>query len=363
MKLTFDMFTESGRCFEARKPIPILTLKKEFEDEAVSYVFADAAVREAFEGKELALQVGLTEIVTTELFHGDKAAAPTREQMEKEWGTSENYFSCDAILVTEGGLYLGIAEGGAIAPIGGVATYKATSYTDDDNNGAGYKEGHAYTATFAVALHYCPSIWDKTTLYRNRAYRELCEFTVPEGIVKIGKKAFAYCEKLEKVTLPKGLRIIDDCAFDHCKALTEIALPEGLKEIGYDAFCSCTSLGSVAIPRSVMYIKAGAFRYCESLTEFTLPDGFCAVPDSLLQHCQSLVRVTLPKDITYIGRYAFYDCTALADITLPEGLLEIADNAFEKCTALCGLVIPKSVKTIGWGALYGPKNTVYPNKK
>ena len=363
MELTLAMFSESGKIFEGYKPIPILTLKSEYETDVLAYVYADASLRAAFEGAPLAEQVGLTEIVTTELFYGDKATVPTREEMEKEWGESENYFSCDAILLTESGLYLGILEGGALVPIGGVATYKATSYTGDDNNGAGYKEGHAYTATFAVALHYSPSIWDKTTLYRNRAWRDLSEFTVPEGITKIGKKAFAYCEGLERITLPSSLRMIDACAFDHCKALTEITLPNRLKEIGYDAFSCCRSLKSVTIPRSVMCIKAGAFRYCESLTEFTLPDGFCAVPDSLLQHCGALVRVNLPKDIAYIGRYAFYECTALTEITLPEGLLEIASNAFEKCTALDGLIVPKSVKAIGWRALYGPKNTVYLNKK
>lgn len=362
MKPTLDMFQKTDRIFEGWKPIPIYTVKPEYEGEMIAHVFADKELFAAFSGKTLDEQVGMSEIHFVELSGEDGACAPTREEMLKEWGKSENAFHCDGLLLTEAGLYLGILYKSALAFLGGCATFCDTARTGDDNNGAGYKEGYSYDAIFSVMLYYSPAVWDKTTLYRNRAFCELVDFTVPDGVMRIGRKAFYDCKKLRTVTLPKTLRSIDVEAFHGCSALFEVALPEGLKEIHYAAFCAC-GLKAVTLPRSLVYIGARAFSFCRSLSEFAFPAGFGAIPEELFMCCSGLVRVELPKDIEYIGRYAFYECSALTEITLPEGLREIRDNAFEKCTALDGLVIPKSVTTVGWGALYGPKNTVYLNKR
>ena len=362
MNLSHDMFSESGRVYEGRKPIPILILKEEYEAAVIAYVYTDSAMREAFEGKPLDEQIGMSEIVIRELSYGEKAADPTRAEMEAAWGESENYFAAEAILVSASGLYLGVIRDGVIAVLGRAVSYRATSRMGDDNNGAGYKEGRTYTATFELALHYSPSVWDTTTFYRNRAHRALSEITIPESIEKIGQKAFYGCDRLARITLPKGLKVIGAQAFDHCSALCEIDLPEGLTEIGYAAFSCCTALKAITLPQSLTKLGSRAFMACSSLTEFALPSHFTGVPDALLQRCESLVRVDLPKGILRIGMYAFYECTALAEIALPEGLTEIESDAFKKCTALNGLVIPKSVKTIGWSALWGPKNTVYLNK-
>lgn len=362
MEPTLDMFQPTDRIFEGWKPIPIYTARPDCEDALIAHVFADGELLAAFSGKPLAEQVGMSEIRVVELSGDDTAHAPTREEMQKEWGESDNAFVCDGLLLTEGGLYLGILYKGALVFLGGYATFLGTASTGDDNNGAGYKEGHSYDATFSVMLCYSPAVFDKTTLYRNRAFCDLCEFTVPDGVMQIGKKAFYDCKSLKTLTLPKSLRVIDSEAFHGCTALSEITLPEGLKEIRYAAFCDC-GLQAITLPRSIVYLGARAFSFCKSLASFAFPAGFGAIPKEMFMYSEGLVRVALPKDIRYIDQYAFYGCTALSEITLPEGLLEIRDSAFEKCTALDGLVVPKSVTTIGWGALYGPKNTVYLNKR
>lgn len=40
--------------------------------------------------------------------------------------------------------------------------------------------------------------------------------TLTEGVTNIGEGAFAYCSKLETVTLPGSLTVVDDSAFYRC---------------------------------------------------------------------------------------------------------------------------------------------------
>lgn len=67
------------------------------------------------------------------------------------------------------------------------------------------------------------------------------------------KAVFENCNKLNKVTITKGLRFINDYAFFECKALKEIKLPEGLQSIGVGVFYR-TGIKQLTIPGSVVKI-------------------------------------------------------------------------------------------------------------
>lgn len=60
--------------------------------------------------------------------------------------------------------------------------------------------------------------------------RALKEVVVAEGCVRIPYSAFAQCESLERITLPKSLKSIDNWAFDCCTGLTEINYNGTIKE-------------------------------------------------------------------------------------------------------------------------------------
>ena len=76
---------------------------------------------------------------------------------------------------------------------------------------------------------------------------------IPGQIGGIDESSFENCNKLNKVTITKGLRFIDDYAFFECKALKEIKLPEGLQSIGVGAFYR-TGIKQLTIPGSVVKI-------------------------------------------------------------------------------------------------------------
>ena len=76
---------------------------------------------------------------------------------------------------------------------------------------------------------------------------------IPGQIGGIDESSFENCNKLNKVTITKGLRFINDYAFFECKALKEIKLPEGLQSIGVGVFYR-TGIKQLTIPGSVVKI-------------------------------------------------------------------------------------------------------------
>ena len=68
---------------------------------------------------------------------------------------------------------------------------------------------------------------------------ELTEYTLPHGVTRIGRDAFAKCKNLEKVTRLFTLTEIGSQAFDECTSLREIQLPDSVRKLGYGAFYEC----------------------------------------------------------------------------------------------------------------------------
>lgn len=97
------------------------------------------------------------------------------------------------------------------------------------------------------------------------------DIQVPAEVKKIGKKAFAGCAGLTRVTLPQGLREIGDRAFAGCTGLNWVQLPEGLRAIGSGAFAGCSGLFGIELPQGVRKIGKGAFAGCSSLARLVVP--------------------------------------------------------------------------------------------
>ena len=198
---------------------------------------------------------------------------------------------------------------------------------------------------------------------------------IPEGITRIGNRAFYKERDLTGVSLLQGLEGIGDFAFART-GLSDISIPEGVKDIGYAAFYNCRELNNVMIPASVENIEMGAFDgtpWLDGRLGNSGNDGFVTVGDGiLLAYGGDGGDVTVPDSVRTIGPGCFADMTGLKSITLPEGLVKIGEEAFRGCrglekvnlpstveviedrafkdTGLKGVVIPASVKSIGLGA-------------
>ena len=67
-------------------------------------------------------------------------------------------------------------------------------------------------------------------------------FTIPEGVVAIGNRAFFQCQSLKNINFPNSLKTIGKFAFTSCSNLEEITLPNSLESIDESAFSACTAL-------------------------------------------------------------------------------------------------------------------------
>ena len=81
----------------------------------------------------------------------------------------------------------------------------------------------------------------------------------------INKQTFYACSNLESITLPEGVKIIDDEAFKGCSSLETMILPDSVLYLGNMAFNICDNLQSIYIPNNLTYVGGSAFYYCDDL--------------------------------------------------------------------------------------------------
>lgn len=220
----------------------------------------------------------------------------------------------------------------------------------------------------------------------------LASVTLPASLVRVGDRAFAYCESLASVQFPASLESIGKSAFFECVALSSVTLGDSVKTIGKYAFFGCSSLGELTLNEGVEQIDEYAFFGCSSLAEVVVPNSVVRLGGGVFSSCAKLSTLTIPfvgerqseTEYTYlgylfgasdvrengnflplslrnvtvtntsvIGTSAFLDCKNLSSITLPDSLVEIRDSAFSGCTSLETIELRESLLSIGESAFFG----------
>lgn len=174
----------------------------------------------------------------------------------------------------------------------------------------------------------------KTQHFRWNAFActALRSVLIPDGLKRLESKRCCLDERwvsrigaftdgeIEKVRLPKTLRMLGAHTFAHCRRLQEITLPDGLKKIRALCFCE-TRLREIEIPRSVTRIGDDAFAFCRALCKVTFQEG------SKLQSIGNMAfkstcieEFVAPSQLRVIGQGAFGDCQFLKHVELNEGL-------------------------------------------
>ena len=209
-----------------------------------------------------------------------------------------------------------------------------------------------------------------------------------------------YAGDAASVTIPDGVTIVGNSAFERNTSLTAVVLPDSVVTIGTNAFRSCTGLTAVTLSQNLNEIKTYAFGGCTGLTYIDIPaglqksqyimgtsdervqlrcaigsdaakalseggDSFCADDYQLRysfdsdgqvtgltvrKYLGSAAVVTLPEGTTEIGSEVFENHTEITEVVLPETLVTIGSYAFDGCTGLMRIVLPETLKTISFHA-------------
>lgn len=175
----------------------------------------------------------------------------------------------------------------------------------------------------------------------------------------VGDNAFADCEFLHTVSLPKAITSVGASAFENtaltsfdgsalktlgahafmnCTQLAEFKNTEKspLKSIPADAFKNCVSLRSILVSKSVSSIGTGAFSGCtnvETLT-FAKDASLTGIMPEAFAWCRKIRTITLPEKLEWLRDDAFADCRSLRKVTLPASLTSLSDKAFTNCYKL-----------------------------
>lgn len=154
----------------------------------------------------------------------------------------------------------------------------------------------------------------------------LTSVTIPDGVKFIQNNAFDWCSVLEELTIPESVIGIGNSAFTGASNLTSVTLPSKLEILGPNAF-SESGLTSVTVPGSVKWVGYNVFRWSPNLTSVTFEEGITEIGWAICAECENLTTVTLPSTLKRIGASAFQNCPKLDPLTLPSGLITLGDCA------------------------------------
>lgn len=91
------------------------------------------------------------------------------------------------------------------------------------------------------------------------------DIKLPVSVQKIEEGAFNTCG-MSHINIPEGVEIIEKYTFLNCKNLQDtITIPSSVTTIMNEAFAGCEKLTAVILPKDLMAIQGGAFANCRSL--------------------------------------------------------------------------------------------------
>ena len=201
---------------------------------------------------------------------------------------------------------------------------------------------------------------------------------IGENVVSIGASAFSGCANIENVKLENEgkLETIGAEAFNGCKKVKELVLPENLRNVGKSAFaywgklekiivnsvelnafpdyyCAFYGAGqetehgiSVEFSDEVKHVPAYMFLGGDGdgyvcITNVKLGKNIEAIYQGAFYYCFDLKSIDLeePKALKTLGKEAFYYCNELKEIVLPEALESIGGHTFAGCTEMETIVV------------------------
>lgn len=161
-------------------------------------------------------------------------------------------------------------------------------------------------------------------------------------IKRIDESAFNGCSKLTDLDISK-VDYIGSSAFNSCSCFAPAALSEGLQNIGSSAFAN-TAITEITIPEGIRYLDERVFSGCEQLQKVSLPETLRWINSYAFNGCSRLSEITIPESVTQIGNNTFQYCDSLKEITIPSNIEKIGSGLFSGCNSLttvkCKAIVP-----------------------
>ena len=195
----------------------------------------------------------------------------------------------------------------------------------------------------------------KTLEYYAFAKSCLKSVNIPNTLQFTRSSEFIQCKFLTEIILGNELKTITPECFLGTN-ISSIIFPEGLLTIGFTAFASCDNLRALTIPRSVDSIGGQCF---PPLTVITFADGSPFFQDdqgliynsrtTLVLYLSERDSFTISSFVEIIHNSVFRNNNLLRTIIFEDesNIKEIANHAFRDCKNLTNIILPASLSNIG----------------
>ena len=167
-----------------------------------------------------------------------------------------------------------------------------------------------------------------------------------------GSNGTNLCNKISAITIPKGIKHIEDYSFNNFSLLTNITIPNSVIEIGSYAFSGCSLLTNITIPNSVIEIGSNAFLDCSLLTNITIPNSVKKIGSYAFSGCTSLISISIPRSVIKIGINVLPDSvflfkkTNLRSIQISNVIGSFNRKIVFGKKYLCSIEVPHSLKFV-----------------
>ena len=242
------------------------------------------------------------------------------------------------------------------------------------------------------------------TALRNDAFNglnSLEEIILPDGITKIGERAFKDCTKLKDTGLTDSVAVIGREAYMGCDGITEITVGENVYSIGDRAFSEMENLktinylsGATQSGLTPLSVGSGVFassgKYAENGMELVIGTRVSVIVKNLFCSTDSEVNGMYLTTVSFaegegarnvtiagsafantalenfnssprlveLGESAFGHCFALGSVDLSSSnLIEIGSKAFEY-SSITEIILSETTKTVGSYAFSGCEDLV-----
>lgn len=243
----------------------------------------------------------------------------------------------------------------------GYTKYMKTDFDFSDGTKSGTVEITAYNGD-SVNIIIPKKIRGKTVVQIAQsafAKTDITSVEIPDTVTSVGEKAFANCEKLERVKIGNSVKSIGNSCFYNCKSLADINIPASVEKLEDAAFLYCSALTSPAIEDGANFVMKDGILYDKGyttaywissnadLSNYTFPPTLKKLTAYLFTGHGELTTFTVPHGVTEIPQAAFLICKSLQRVTLHDNVTKIGDGAFLGCENLKQMYISKNVTQIG----------------
>ena len=168
---------------------------------------------------------------------------------------------------------------------------------------------------------------------------QIISASLPHGLQKIGRRAFAGCANLAEVNIPDTTTAISGSAFRDCRSLISVYYDaksaddcqslDIFRNAGRDSGGLTLYVGKGVERIPALLFSASGADTAPNLTDIVFEEG-CAlseIGEAAFTGCAYLKEIAMPASLEIIGAEAFLDCSGLEYVSCPEGV-QIGAAAF-----------------------------------